>query len=202
VSVDVGAGGFCGTTTTDPILDAVGGRVICIEADKQRSEALAAKYGARIANIHGYYGKIGANTPHDLVVIDLDSNSIPYIFDSLLGFAIKDGLKPGGFLISLIVYNIAVAYDGTPGFPHPDGKEAQASFVQRYFGSQVIDAPLLQEKFRHDPDFEFIALVDKELGYGRNCIGWVVLRRRRQPADARGGGLAWFRGLLRRRARA
>ena len=93
VTVDVGAGGFCGTTTTDPILDILGGRVICIEADKARSDALDEKYGNRIANVCGFFGRVGARTPYDLIVIDLDASRINMIFESLIDYAVCDGLK-------------------------------------------------------------------------------------------------------------
>ncbi|MFI5015375.1 MAG: hypothetical protein ACHQAY_23820 [Hyphomicrobiales bacterium] len=182
-TVDVGAGGFVGDTTTQPILDILGGKVICIEADPSYSLALGWKFGDRITNIPGYYGAIGVNAPHDLVVLDIHTNFVPQIFDELLDFAVEDGLKPGGFLISVIVYNPSVAYHEETGLLNAGNRAAQEAFLRRYFGTELLDASILAGKFAAHKEFEFVALVDKYMGEGRNCVGWVVLRRRLPKFD-------------------
>jgi hypothetical protein len=48
----------------------------------------------------------------------------------------------------------------------------------RQFGSEVVDAAMIARKFEDDRNFEFVALVDKWIGEGRNSVGWMVLRRK------------------------
>jgi hypothetical protein len=99
VSVDVGAGGFNGETTTDHIVELLGGRIIGIEPDPARCRSLEEKYKGRIEVVNGYYGKIGARTPFDLLVIGIGTQLIRDIFSKLLQFGIEGGLKVGGYVV-------------------------------------------------------------------------------------------------------
>jgi hypothetical protein len=98
-TVDVGAGGFQGEATTEPVLEILQGKIVCIEADAAKSAALGTKMGDRIVNICGPYGEIGAKEPHDLLIHRHRHRLIAQIFERLLEFVVRDGLMPGGYLI-------------------------------------------------------------------------------------------------------
>jgi hypothetical protein len=183
-TVDVGAGGFAGVITTDPVLEIVGGRVICIEQDERLCVGLKQKYGGNVSIVHGYYGDVGAGEPADLVIIDTDTGTTPLIYEKMIYFAVADGLKIGGFVIASIIYDIACAYPDIDGPYDPsqipyllEGREDQANFMNRFFGTETLTTEIVAKKFENNVNFQFIGLAPRYPIVRRNGVGWLVLRR-------------------------
>jgi hypothetical protein len=177
--VDVGAGGFTGRTTTDPLINQGFERVICVERNPQRCDALRKKYGSRIEIREGPYGELGVSCAFELIVFDIDSPLAPLIYDRLIDFAVEDGLIAGGYLVCLVIYDLKAAYSGSVPPLDPRGYASQAEFMRRYFGSETLTEEIVSAAFANHPGFEFVALVDKYLNTsGPRCVGWTVLRRK------------------------
>jgi hypothetical protein len=182
-TVDVGAGGFAGVITTDPALEILGGRVICIEQDECLCINLREKYGNNVSVIQGYYGEVGAGEPADLVIIDTDTGTTPLIYGNMIYFAITDGLKIGGFVIASIVHDIDCAYPEGDGWYdpgehlNPAGRENQANFMKRFFGSETLTTEIIARTFENNRNFQFVGLASRYRTERRNGLGWLVLRR-------------------------
>jgi hypothetical protein len=175
VVVDVGAGGLTGANTTDHIVDLLGGRVIAIEMDAAKSQAVAQKYGSRVESVHAEYGKYGVSTPFDLIVMDLSPPSSSAL-ESLADFAVSDGLRPGGFVIALLIYDTEAALKAGAKIFDPAAVGVDAQFNRRFFGAERVDAATLAKTYARHPQLEFVTLADKWFGEG--VLGQVVLRRR------------------------
>jgi hypothetical protein len=182
-TVDVGAGGFAGIITTDPALETLGGRVICIEQDEHLCAGLRAKYDINVSVIQGYYGEVGAGQPADLVIIDTDTGTTPLIYGKMIYFAIADGLKLSGFIIASVVYDVSCAYPQSEGsydpgeYLNPAGRNDQAGFMNRFFGAETLTTEIIARTFEKNANFEFIGLASRYLTERRNGLGWLVLRR-------------------------
>src|SRR2546421_4153499 len=83
--LDVGAGGFLGETTTIHLLDLFpDAQITAVELDAERADALKEKFGDRMEVVAGDIEEYAPPEPFDLVVIDLDSQRVPLVFDRLL----------------------------------------------------------------------------------------------------------------------
>ncbi len=104
--LDVGAGGFMGTTTTVHLLDVLAPEVIAKEINPERANKLAEKYSDRLTVITGSFEQsvtqLLGQAKFDLVVFDIDTPLIPKIFDSMLDTATAV-LAPRGFVISVFI---------------------------------------------------------------------------------------------------
>jgi hypothetical protein len=179
-TVDVGAGGnlsLGNVYTTDPVLEVLGGRIICIQPDENDCLALKEKYGAKIALVQGYYGTVGVGEPSDLVIIDVDTSLTNVALERLIYFAIEDGLKIGGFIVVSFIYDVGRAYPESGEVINPAGREQQATFMKRFFGAEALTAEIIAKKFENDANFRFIGFGPRELEGRNNGVGLLVLRR-------------------------
>jgi hypothetical protein len=176
-TVDVGAGGFCGVCTTDPILEVLGGTVVCVEPVENLCIALREKYNGRVSVIQGFYGDVGARVDSDLVIIEIDSSDTELIFEKLIYFAIKDGLKIGGFIIAFVILDVHLAYPASGSVLNVAGKEPQLKFMRRFFGAESLTPQIVAEAFKSDRFFEFVGMADRYVYGSSDGLGWIVLRR-------------------------
>jgi hypothetical protein len=110
--LDIGAGGVGGWQTTDHLVEFFVGRIIGFQPDENRCAKLRAKYAGRVEMINSFYGygpkksrrqPVGARglgAPFDLIVLDTRPQDL--LWEKLLPFAAKDGLRPGGYAICTV----------------------------------------------------------------------------------------------------
>jgi predicted O-methyltransferase YrrM len=176
--LDVGAGGFLGTTTTEFLIaqfpDA---EVWAVEIDEDRAQGLREKFGDSLEVVTTDVAAFETEEPFDLVVLDLDSGRIPMTFERLLPDVVPRLLRPGGLLVTLTFTNIISAYGGPRAFP-PGNAQAAADFMSRYFGRPVLSDAHVKTVFAADRQYEPLALVEKFRGDPHSFVGWLALRRR------------------------
>lgn len=176
--LDVGAGGFVGETTTKYLIALPGARVDGIELDKPEVDALAAKFGDKVRAMHGNFLTHEFDTTYDVIVLDMDSQTLPAQFESWIPGKVTELLNPNGIIIAL-------CYGFGPAEPHEHWQFADEmrlfsrDFLQRFFGVDVLTEEAVRTRYERDPLYRFVAMRGKQ-GYKSRLetVVWIALRRR------------------------
>lgn len=175
--LDVGAGGFLGTNTTVHLLNLPGAQVDAIELNPERAQALAEKFAGRLNVVCGDFLQHGFDGAYDLVVLDLDSQLIPALYEEWIPGKVKELLNPGG---AVVVLCFGYAPE-TPTESYGLAPEIQAlakDFLMRRFGTAVLTPQIVEAAYRGDPDYRFVAMQGKLGRPPPETIVWIGLQRR------------------------
>ncbi len=176
--LDVGAGGFAGANTTVHLLRLKRPSIDAIELNPERAKALAEKFGGQINVINGDFLMHDFGKLYDLVVLDLDSNLIPALYESWLPGKVKALLKPGG---AVVVLCFGYAPE-TPNDSYGLAREIQVvakDFLGRFFGSTSLTPAIVKAVYADDKDYAFVTMLGKSNARQQpETIVWVGLRRR------------------------
>jgi cyclopropane fatty-acyl-phospholipid synthase-like methyltransferase len=142
-ALDVGAGGFLGTTTTVHLIDVLAAEVTALEINPERASKLAAKFGDRLtvvaSSFEQYIVQLSGENKYNLVVFDIDTPLIPKIFDTMIDAA-SAVLTSDGFIISVFIYDIDGTFNCEPPLLSRLGKALQEEFLIGKFGTTKVDA--------------------------------------------------------------
>lgn len=175
--LDLGAGGFVGETTTRHLVDAFDGPIVAVERNPPRADALAQRFGAHVEVVVGDAFSFRRAPPFDLVVIDIDSNRIPAVFELLLAHLVDaDVLVPGGVAILTVVTDLDAAYQG-PNAMSTKSADVMETFFERRFGGRSLDLARLAAGVRSLGPWSAVVLEQKFDDGGAPYVGWAVLRR-------------------------
>lgn len=98
--LDVGAGGFTGQTTTIHLTELYSdAAIVCVERNYVNATRLANKY-PKLDVVHTLIENYEDATPFDLVVLDLASNQVEWVFEELLPNKLLDLLKQDSVVIT------------------------------------------------------------------------------------------------------
>jgi len=174
--LDVGAGGFAGETTTVHLLDLFPGVVDAVELNAERADVLQKKLGDRVRVINADVSDYVPGAPPDLLVVDLDSNTIPMQYLEVLPKF--HGLLPSGAkVISLIIYDCEACYLGEKPLLDKAGYSDQSAFMRSYFGAERLTPAKAASALRKH-GWRFLGLVDKWMGAGPGlAVGWLYFSR-------------------------
>ncbi|MFI5013591.1 MAG: rRNA adenine N-6-methyltransferase family protein [Hyphomicrobiales bacterium] len=176
--LDVGAGGFAGANTTVHLLKLKDPKIDAIELDSERAKALADKFAGKINVISGDFLTHEFGKAYDLVVLDLDSNIIPALYESWLPGKVKSLLKPGG---AVVVLCFGYAPD-VPNDSYGLALEIQVvakAFLQRHFRATSLTPAVVKAFYDADPDYAFVTMLGKSNAWRQpETIVWIGLRRR------------------------
>jgi SAM-dependent methyltransferase len=175
--LDVGAGGFTGETTTIHLVKVPGARIDAIELVPERAQRLADKFTGKVNVINGDFLQHRFERVYDLVVLDLDSQIIPALYESWLFGKVKEILKPTG---TVIVLCFGYAPPGpTPDFGLADEVQVLAKdFLARYFGAQQLTPKVVAATFDRNADYRFLSMIGKQRKPPPETIVWIALQRR------------------------
>jgi hypothetical protein len=172
--LDVGAGGFLGETTTVHLLDVLQANVIGIELDIEKAQRLKEKFGERIEVFIGRWEEYSTEEPQDLIIFDLDSQSIPTIFDSFIESALPM-LGPRGVIVSLFIYDADAVFDSEKPLLNPRDKQLHKAFLMRKFGTDKVDRVAAEKAFSGSA-FAVRGITDKWMEH--RGLGWIALQKR------------------------
>jgi predicted O-methyltransferase YrrM len=176
--LDVGAGGFAGANTTVHLLKLKDPRIDAIELVPDRAKVLTEKFAGKINVITGDFLTHDFGKTYDLVVLDLDSQIIPSLYESWLPGKVKSVLKPGG---AVVVLCFGYAPD-TPNDTYGLAREIQVvakEFLQRHFGATSLTPAIVKATYDADRDYAFVTMLGKSNAWRQpETIVWIGLRRR------------------------
>jgi phospholipid N-methyltransferase len=176
--LDVGAGGFAGANTTVHLLKLSDPRIDAIELNPDRGKVLAEKFSGRINVITGDFLVHEFDKTYDLVVLDLDSQIIPALYENWLPGKVKSLLKPGGAVVVL-------CFGYAPDIPNDTyglAREIQViakDFLGRHFGATSLTPPIVKSVYDRDQDYAFVTMLGKSNARQQpETIVWIGLRKR------------------------
>jgi hypothetical protein len=182
--VDVGAGGFGGTTTTIHLLDCLAVPVEAVETNGEKARQLGDLLGERV-HIHNIdIRAFDRPWRFDLVVLDLDTNLLPVQYREILPL-IHNKLSDGGHVICSVIYDCDAAYGGEAPLLNPAGRPRYEAFAREYFGMSKLTLKIAQQAL-WKAGFAAIGLVDKWMGRNpRMAAGWLLLEKLSESAGPR-----------------
>lgn len=172
--LDVGAGGFTGKSTTVHLRD-IGARITAVELDSGRAARLQELYPdikVIVSDIRLYDY---ADGPFDLAVFDLDTGLTPLVMKELVPAA-RRHLRPGGLLITMLIYDSEATYGGAQPLLAASGRKFQDDFLNGFYGATRVGVRTAGLAMANH-GFEVLGVVDKYLGASRRGVGWLVLRK-------------------------
>jgi SAM-dependent methyltransferase len=173
--LDVGAGGFCGDTTTIYLRDILKARIDAVEIDPALAEKLSERFGETINVVCSDIESFLTNTDnhYDLIVHDIAIMDI--FFDEMLP-SYSRRLNKGGYIVAAFIFDHAKTNQGPAPLFSPEASAHQANFLLRRFGSLAPTRRQIQARLR--PGCKVEAIVDKfnwripQLA----GLGWLVLK--------------------------
>jgi predicted O-methyltransferase YrrM len=176
--LDVGAGGFVGTNTTVHLLKLKDARIDAIELNPDRAKVLAEKFAGQINVVSGDFLTHDFGKTYDLVVLDLDSQIIPALYEKWLPGKVKSLLKPRGAVVVLCFGYAPQTPNDSYGLAHETQVMAKA-FLQRHFHTTALTPAVVKEVFDADADYAFVTMLGKLNAWRQpETIVWIGLRRR------------------------
>jgi hypothetical protein len=178
VILDVGAGGFVGSTTTVHLARVPGARIDAVELVPELARKLDEKFAGQINVVNGDFLSYPFDKRYDLVCLDLDSGFIPALFENWLPGKVKEILHPTGAVIVLCFGYAPKSF--SPEFGLAEESQILADrFLPRYFGTNVLTPDVVKAAFENNTDYRFISMAGKEFHDGRpETIVWIGLQRR------------------------
>jgi phospholipid N-methyltransferase len=171
--LDVGAGGFKGTITTDHLLKRFSSSTLVLcEIDKEKADVLKEKYkDAIVINDDFIRCKklIQNDTNYSLICVDLDSRPEFEYLHSIL-FLCDKLLDSGGYTILFTLYDTNRGDLLTSNALFQDYMKDHA---MSSYGSHIIEEDNLKEFFSKHGKFEYISREIKN-----ELIQWVLLRKK------------------------
>jgi tetratricopeptide (TPR) repeat protein len=176
--LDVGAGGFLGSTTTVHLAKVPGARTDAVELVPELARKLDEKFAGQINVVNDDFLSYPFNKRYDLVCLDLDSGLIPALFENWLPGKVKEVLNPTGAVIVLCFGYAPKSF--SPEFGLAEESQMLANrFLPRYFGTNVLTPDLVNAVFEKNTDYRFVSMAGKEFHDGRpETIVWIGLQRR------------------------
>jgi len=175
--LDVGAGGFLGTNTTAHLLKLPGATIDAIEISSDHALALAERFEGRLNVITGDFLQHPFAQRYDLIVLDLDSPLIPALYNEWIPGKVKQLLTRGGAVIALCFGYAPETQIDSYGLA-PETQILARKFLMRKFGATVLTPAILEDAYRQDADYEFVAMRGKLGAVPPETIVWIGLRRR------------------------
>jgi phospholipid N-methyltransferase len=176
--LDVGAGGFCGETTTQYLVKHVTGEITAIEIEKDKALALKERFQSQsqVNVINGDFLKYRFDDIFDLIILDLDTKLIPEMFEVWINGKVFDLLSNNGIVIAINVGSYANCCDKEKGLQEHLHKLIY-EFMQRYWGTLLVTDNVIINKFNTDSRYRVIEVVDKWYKDPKNFIQWIVLKK-------------------------
>jgi predicted O-methyltransferase YrrM len=168
--LDIGAGGFCGETTTK-YLCRFHDDITAVENDPVLSHALEARYPqVKVVCADGLDFMRKTALSFDLIVIDINLDDA--LYSDFLPAA-KNCLPPGGFIIAECIYDHGAAFNPrNPRLPLALS-EPTRDFMLSRFGTAK---PSLQDyQTALGTTFKSLRIIDKRINIGCG-VGWLVLQ--------------------------
>lgn len=175
--LDVGAGGFCGETTTQHLVKYIRGEITAIEINEEKALALKERFYPQVVVINGDFLKYKFDDVFDLIVLDLDAKLIPDMFEIWLNDKVYNLLSSNGIVIVINVGSYENCSDKEKGLNIHIHKLIY-DFMQRYWKTLIVDNNVINNKFANDTKYDLVEVVDKWANNPKNIIQWVVLKKR------------------------
>lgn len=187
-ALDVGAGGFAGETTTRHLVDVLDAKIDAVELIPELAQKLEAAFPKGRLNV--VVGDIfdfkPPAEPYDILVFDL-----PIIGDQIETLIPRwlPHLKPGGYVVTDFVYDLAQTFDSRDPLLNPPRREEFQNLLMHRFGATRVDAVTAQRAYFGTP-LTVRGLVDKWLCRAAfRGFGWLVLQKDGAHPAQRGASL-------------
>lgn len=174
-TLDVGAGGFLGNTTTKHLIEVLDAQVDAVEIDAELARKLDEKFAGRIK----VYNLPIQDLPkvelkYDIIISDLPM--VPWQINSFVPDWLGT-LKPGGYYILCTVYDLVGMFDGKEPLMDRSIRPDFEQFLLDRFGTTTIDPRTAQKAFIGS-GLTVRAIVDKwSLRSPRRGFGFIVLQK-------------------------
>lgn len=187
-ALDVGAGGFAGATTTRHLVDILDAKIDAVELIPELAEKLEAAFPKGRLNV--VVGDIfdfkPPAEPYDILVFDL-----PIIGDQIETLIPRwlPHLKPGGYVLTDFVYDLAQTFDCREPLLNPTRRTEFEDLLTHRFRATHVDPVTAQRAYFGTP-LTVRGIVDKWLCKSPcRGFGWLVLQKEGLHPEHRGASI-------------
>jgi len=174
-ALDLGAGGFAGTTTTKHLVDFCA-TIDAVELDPVRAAALRDAFPDKRVNvIEGSAYDTTLTGPYDIIVSDIDTGQIPAQATTLAQNC-RQMLNRGGFYVIVFIFDLKNVFKPEAPMVSPIVLPILDDFMASSFGTTRVTTETMTP-FYKSMGYEVCGLVNKYLPpRDRGGIGWLILR--------------------------